>query len=197
MNQNYDYHALGSYKKNIFDLLLKHELSDLLIDVLMPALEDSRFDKIDNFIGGNFKCMENGEKINVNLKQHLFDIPFIYTTITDERNAICIDTNISKSDKTLKEMNVLIYIVCHKDLLELDTKDKIKYKKMGYVGKSRIDIATAIVGDILNESRKFGIGTLSPTLYNSTSSYFPNNDFFGKILSFTCTDFMKDYMKNV
>ena len=52
-NKNYEYHALGSYKEKLFQLFVKDEKSDLLIDILMPVIEDSRFDKIDNFIGGS------------------------------------------------------------------------------------------------------------------------------------------------
>lgn len=46
-NKNYEYHALGSYKDELFKLILQHELSELLIDILMPTIEDERFDKID------------------------------------------------------------------------------------------------------------------------------------------------------
>ena len=42
-NKNYEYHALGSYKEKLFQLFVKDEKSDLLIDILMPVIEDSRF----------------------------------------------------------------------------------------------------------------------------------------------------------
>ena len=93
-NKNYEYHALGSYKEKLFQLFVKDEKSDLLIDILMPVIEDSRFDKIDNFIGGSFKYIQDGNVELVDLKQHLFDVPFVYSTVTDTRNVICIDTNL-------------------------------------------------------------------------------------------------------
>ena len=107
-NKNYEYHALGSYKYELFQLIMKHELSEFLIDILMPSIEDDRFDKIDNFIGGLFEYHGSDGIERVNLKSHLFDVPFIYSTVTDTRNVICIDTNISRCGNTLKEMSVVI-----------------------------------------------------------------------------------------
>lgn len=194
-NKNYEYHALGSYKEELFQLILMHELSELLIDILMPVIEDDRFDKIDNFVGGNYEYYGSDGIEKVKLKSHLFDVPFIYSTVTDVRNIICVDTNISQSGSTLKEMSVTIEIMAHKNGLELDTETRIKYKKLGYIGRNRIDIAVAILGDILNGSKEFGIGKLTPTKFSPTQSYFPNNYFWGKILKYSCTDFMKDYTR--
>ena len=194
-NKNYEYHALGSYKNELFQLIMKHELSEFLIDILMPSIEDNRFDKIDNFIGGLFEYHGSDGIERVNLKSHLFDVPFIYSTVTDTRNVICIDTNISRCGNTLKEMSVVIEIMAHKNSLQLDSETRMKYKKLGYIGRNRIDIAVAILGDILNGSKDFGIGKLVPTPSVPTQSYFPNNDFWGKILRYSCTDFMKDFTK--
>ncbi len=79
------------------------------------------------------------------------------------------------------------------DALE-DTR--LKYRKEGYIGRNRLDIAVAIIGDIVNRSYKFGIGKLSPSKYDPVKSYYFSNDFFGKILTYTCTDFMKDYTES-
>ena len=196
MNKNYEYHALGSYKERIFNLILKHKLSELLIDVLMPVVSDDRFDKIDNFLGGDYSYSTKDGIEQVKLKPHLYDVPFIYSTVTDVRNVICIDTNISQCDQTLKKMAVTIEIMCHKEGLQLDSATRKKYKDLGYIGRNRVDIAVAILGDILNGSKEFGIGQLSPWPLNPTQSYFPNNDFWGKILRYSCSDFMKDYTKN-
>ena len=92
-------------------------------------------------------------------------------------------------------MSVVIEIMAHKNSLQLDSETRMKYKKLGYIGRNRIDIAVAILGDILNGSKDFGIGKLVPTPSVPTQSYFPNNDFWGKILRYSCTDFMKDYTK--
>ena len=50
---SYEYKSLGDYKDLLFKLLLySGEKSDLLIDITMPTLDDERFDKYDNFLGG-------------------------------------------------------------------------------------------------------------------------------------------------
>ena len=70
-NNNYEYHALGSYKEELFRSIRNHELSEPLIDILMPSIEDERFDKVDNFLGGKFQYNEeNGVSTTVYLKQH-------------------------------------------------------------------------------------------------------------------------------
>ena len=194
MINNYEYHAIGSYKSNLFDLIIKDELSEYLIDLLMPNLEDNRFDKIDNFLGGTFTYNNaDGSSELVKLKGHLSDVPFVYTTISDTRNVICMDTNIVKSSPSTKEMLVELFIMCNKTSLALDSSVKLKYRNLGYIGKNRLDIAVALLGDIINNSLKFGIGKLTPTPSNPVSSYYPNNDYFGKILRYTCSDFMIDY----
>ena len=194
-NKNYEYHALGAYKDKLFQLLLKDEKSELLMDVMMPVIEDDRFDKIDNFLGGSFEYYDDGKLQYIDLKRHLFDVPFIYATVTDTRNAICIDTEMVSCSQTLKEMRVIINVMCHKESLELDVKTRLKYKKLGYVGRNRLDIAIAIIGDIINRSAEFGIGKLSPSRYEPVKSYYFSDEFFGKILTYTCTDFMKNYME--
>lgn len=193
-NQNYEYHALSAYKDVLFKMLLNdEERSELLMDILMPTIEDDRFDKIDNFIGGCFEYIQDGKTELVDLKQHIFDVPFIYSTVTDTRNAICMDTNLNSCSQSLKEMEIEISVICHKDSLPLDMKTRLKYKNLGYIGRNRLDIAVAIIGDIINRSSKFGIGKFSPSRYKPVKSYYFSNDFFGKILTYTCSDFMKDY----
>lgn len=194
-NKNYEYHALGSYKDELFKLILQHELSELLIDILMPTIEDERFDKIDNFLGGDYSYSGKNGIEQVSLNSHIFDVPFIYSTVTDVRNVICIDTNISRYNQSLKEMSVVIEVMCHKGGLQLDNTTRKKYKQLGYIGRNRMDIAVAILGDILNGSKDFGIGCLSPAQLNPTQSCFPNNDFWGKILRYSCSDFMRNYTK--
>lgn len=191
MNKNYEFHALGAYKEKIFDLIIKHDLSELLMDILMPTIENGDFDKTENFLGGKYKT---GNQYII-LKRHMFDVPFIYSTITDTRCAICMDTNISKCSPTLKEMIVDISVVCHKSILEIDDDIRKRYFDLGYIGRNRIDIALAIIGDILNDSNNFGIGKLTPVPYNPTQSLFPNRDFWEKSSRYSCTDFMKDYTK--
>lgn len=160
----------------------------------MPEIEDERFDKTENFLGGEYKCGIDDIEF-VELKRHIFDVPFIYSTVTDTRGCICIDTNITRCSNALKEMVINISVISHKNMLYVNNETYKKYRKLGYIGRNRVDIATAILGDIINDSPKFGIGKLSPCPYDPTQSYFPNQDFWEKSLKYSCTDFMKDYAK--
>ena len=55
----------------------------------------------------------------------------------------------------------------------------------------------ALIGEILNYSKQsnIGIGTLVPISYNPITSNYPNTDYFGKNMIYTCSDFMIDYAK--
>ena len=161
----------------------------------MPTLEDDRFTKYENFFGGEYSYTTSDGEEKVILKEHLLDVPFIYSTITDTRNVICIDTNISKNTGSTKTMAVNLSVICHKNSLQLDNATRKIYKKYGYIGRNRLDIAIAIIGDILNGSNEFGIGRLTPVTINPTKTYYPNTEFFGKILDYSCDDFMIDYGK--
>lgn len=200
---SYEYKSLGDYKDLLFKLLLySGEKSDLLIDITMPTLDDERFDKYDNFTGGEFETYtgvgKNQTVEHVKLQGRLFDVPFIYSTVTNTINVICIDTNISSCNPNTKEMVITLNVMCHKDNLELDIETKRKYKKLGYVG-NRLDIMVALIGEILNYSTENGkksgiqIGTLNPIPRNPVIPDYPNNNFFGKTMTYTCSDFMVDY----
>ena len=193
---SYEFNSLGDYKELLFKLLMTSgEKSDLLIDIVMSTLDDDRFDKYDNFLGGeNLEYYEDGKLIYVDLKGRLYDVPFIYSTITDVINAICVDTNISVVSPNTKEMTITLNVMCHKDNLKLDKTTKRKFKKLGYNG-NRLDIMVALIGKILNYSKEsnLGIGTLVPISRNPITPYYPNNDFFGKTMIYTCSDFMIDY----
>jgi hypothetical protein len=195
---SYEFKSLGEYKDLLFKLLmLSGEKSDLLIDIVMPTLDDKRFDKFDNFLGGEFEEYNKDGKVEiVKLQGRLFDVPFIYSVVTSTINTICIDTNIRSCNPNTKEMVITLNVMCHKDNLKLDTKTKRKYKALGYVG-NRLDIMVALIGEILNYSKdsNLGIGTLVPLSHNPITPDYPNNDYFGKTMIYTCSDFMTDYAR--
>lgn len=193
---SYEFKSLGEYKDLLFKLLIMSgKKSDMLMDIVMPTLDDDEFDKYDNFLGGEFeKRTDDGKVEIVKLQGRLFDVPFIYSTVENTINTICIDTNIRNCNQSTKEMVITLNVMCHKDNLKLDTKTKRKYKKMGYVG-NRLDIMVALIGEILNYSKDsdLGIGALTPLPYNPITPDYPNNNFFGKTMIYTCSDFMVDY----
>lgn len=185
-----NFRELGSYKKDIIHMFVANEN---IVNLVMPTVDDNRFEIGDNFLGGEFKTVENGVEKTITLIGHCFDVPFLYTTIPDNRNAIFIDTSISKADgESIKEMVVSIEIMCHKTNLKLNTPDRIKYIKKGLSG-NRLDMIVQEIGLQLNSSRDFGIGRFKVSNRNPIKSYFANEDYFGKIMTYTCEDFMTDY----
>lgn len=197
---SYEFKSLGEYKDLLFQLLMMSgEKSDLLMDIVMPTLDDDRLSKLDNFLGGEFEeyfSTENNEQTLeiVKLQGRLFDVPFVYSTVENTINTICIDTNIRSCNPNTKEMVITLNVMCHKDNLKLDIKTKRKYRELGYKG-NRLDIMVALIGEILNYSKdaNIGIGTLVPLPHNPVTPDFPNSNFFGKTMIYTCSDFMVDY----
>jgi hypothetical protein len=186
-----DFYELGSYKEKIEKMFVTNPD---IVDLTMPILDDSRFEIGDNFLGGEFqyKDTNSGAIENVTLIGHYFDVPFVYSSITDVRNLICIDTSISRADgETIKEITVSIEVICNKDNIKLSSADKLKYLNK-YVG-NRLDMIVEAIGLQLNSSRKFGLGRLKPSSRNPVRSYFPSEKYFGKILTYTCDDFLTDY----
>ena len=193
---SYEFKSLGEYKDLLFQLLMMSgEKSDLLMDIVMPSLDDDRFDKIDNFLGGEHEEYNKEGKLEiVKLQGRLFDVPFIYSTVENTINTICIDTNIRSCNPNTKEMVITLNVMCHKDNLKLDRETKRKYRALGYTG-NRLDIMVALIGEILNYSKEanLGIGTFVPLPHNPVTPDFPNSNFFGKTMIYTCSDFMVDY----
>lgn len=185
-----NFYELGSYKKDIMNMFVANED---IVNLIMPTPDDKRFELGDNFLGGKYKTVKNGIEETVELIGHCFDVPFIYASIPDNRNAVFIDTTISRADgESIKEMTVSIEIMCHKTNLKLDTQDRIKYIKKGLSG-NRLDMIVQEVGLQLNSSREFGIGRFKVSTRNPVKSYFANENYFGKVLTYTCEDFMTDY----
>lgn len=193
---SYEFKSLGEYKNLLFQLLmLSGEKSDLLMEIVMPTLDNDKLDKYDNFLGGEFEIYNSdGDREIVKLQGRLFDVPFIYSTVENTINTICIDTNVRSCNQNTKEMVITLNVICHKDNLKLDYETKRKYKKLGYTG-NRLDIIVSLIGEILNYSKdsELGIGVLIPFPRNPIVPDYPNNNFFGKTMNYICSDFMVDY----
>lgn len=140
----------GLFKQRIKQMLFK---SDNIIKMLIPnAAELSAKDKLEEFE----KCV----------KSHLF----INDTLTEKGTYIFFDVLIPDVSAQTKECRIVIYLVCHRDLLDDG------YSVDGYCG-NRADILSQMVEEaLLNEenANQFGIGELqllSVDLYNSTNYY--------------------------
>lgn len=193
-----DFKELGSYKEQIKRMFISNPL---LIELVMPIPDSDKVEIEDNFLGGNFQIRERNPDTGVyetkllSLIGHLFDVPFIYATISDARNTICMDTNIIKtSGEAISEVSVQLFIMCHKSNIKFSDADKIKYRKLGFYG-NRLDCIVQEIGKTVNGSRKFGIGKMLPAPINPIISYTPNDNFFGKVITYRCSDFMTDFSK--
>lgn len=184
-----EFYELGSYKEKVMRALAKDED---VVNLVMPTLDDDRFDIIDNFIGGEFKD-EKGNPLKLN--GHCVDVPFIYATITDNKNIICIDSTITKADsEAIKEVGLVIYVMFHKSNIFFSDKDKKYYAQKGYSGNP-VDVTVQAIGRLLNGRNDFGIGKLKPINYNPIKPYYPQNDYYGKTMEYVCSDFMTDYQR--
>lgn len=114
-------------------------------------------------------------------KEHVKSHLFIDDTITKTETFIFYDIQMPELHPNIKQCDVLMYLICHRDILE-------DYYKDGYYG-DRIDILAQMVEDALINNaktvRKFGIGELSLDsvgIYNSSR-------FYGTILRFSVPTF--------
>lgn len=191
-----DFKELGSYKEQIRRMFISNPL---LIELVMPIPDSDLVEIEDNFLGGDFQIRERNPDTGIyetrilSLIGHLFDVPFIYATVQNGRNAICMDSFVSKiSGESINEVTVQLFIMCHKSNIKFSDADRIKYRKLGFYG-NRLDCIVQEIGKTINGSRNFGIGKMLPAPNNAIVPYTPNNNFFGKVITYKCSDFMTDY----
>lgn len=185
-----NFYELGKYKDKITSMFVAN--ADI-VDLVMPKSDDIRFSIEDNFLGGNFQAVSGGIEEKVQLIGHCFDVPFVYSMVKDARNIICLDTVVSMAEgEAIKEITVTISVMCHKTNIKLDSATKVKYFKKNLSG-NRLDMIVQEVGLILNGSKNFGLGRFKLSPRKPMQSYYANEDFFGKIITYTCEDFMTNY----
>jgi len=113
-------------------------------------------------------------------QKHVNSHLFIDETIKDTTTYIFFDVIMPELRPQTKIIQVLIYAICHRDILE-------DYVKEGYYG-NRADILSEMIEEtLLDDSivKKFGIGDLSldnVDIYNSVT-------FYGCIMSFSVRNF--------
>lgn len=150
----------GIYKTRITNALLKSE-------------------NIKDLILGDTSGMKQIAVIK-DFKEHVKSHLFIDDTIKDTDTYIFFDVIMPKLRPQVKSVQVLIYAICHRDILE-------NYSKEGYYG-NRADILSQMIEEILiddNIVKEFGIGDLeldNVDIYNS-------NTFYGCIMSFGVHNF--------
>lgn len=134
---------------------------------------------IKDIVLGDTSEMQSKD-IMTKFKNHVNSHLFIDETIKDTSTYIFFDVIMPKMRPQVKSIQVLIYAICHRDILE-------NYNKEGYYG-NRADILSEMIEETLLDSnivKKFGIGDLeldNVDIYNSTT-------FYGCIMSFTIHNF--------
>ncbi len=125
----------------------------------------------------NISRDEKAKLFNNRVKSHLF----IDGTLDIEGTFIFFDVVTRNVSAQVKECAVIMYVICHRELLDC-------YHKDGYYG-NRADILSQMVEDCLVGDEKvasrFGIGKISLDsidLYNS-------NDYYGCFMTFRAPDF--------
>lgn len=140
----------GKFKQKICDALYKSdEIKDLLLD---SASDSSLSDKEALF------------------KNHIKSHLFTDDTIEETDSFIFYDVRLPDLSENIKNFQVVIHAVCHRDILD-------NYTKEGYFG-NRADILSQMIEDCLIHDEKtansFGIGKLSldsVDFYNSKKFY--------------------------
>lgn len=113
-------------------------------------------------------------------KKHVKSHLFIDETIKETETFIFYDIAVPALRPQVKELRLIVYCICHRDILE-------NYEKEDYYG-NRADILSQMVEEILideNIVKQFGIGDLtldSVNIYNSTT-------FYGCIMDFSVHNF--------
>lgn len=129
---------------------------------------------------GDVTGLSSSEKMKI-FKDHVKSHLFIDDTVTETDTFIYYDVRMPRIHPQTKDCVVLMYCICHRDILE-------NYTKEGYFG-NRADILTQMVEDVLindeNVANSFGIGKLnldSIDIYNATR-------FYGCVLTFSVPSF--------
>ena len=135
---------------------------------------------IKELLIGNVSGMSASE-IQCEFKEHVKSHLFVDDTIKETATFIYYDVAFPKCGYNLKDCKVVMYLICHRDILDNCYKD-------GYYG-NRVDILSQMVEDVLINNEKvansFGIGKLlldSIVPYNATR-------FYGCVLTFVVPTF--------
>lgn len=129
---------------------------------------------------GDTTGMSHPEKIK-EFKKYVKSHLFIDDTVTDMKSYIFYDVVIPNVYSQTKECNIVMYLICHRDILD-------DYEKDGYFGNRTDILSQMVVDSLINDkdtANSFGIGKLkldSVDVYNSKTMY-------GCILQFSTTAF--------
>lgn len=126
-------------------------------------------DDIKDLLLGDISGIDKSEKQKL-FKKHVKSHLFIDDTIQETDSFIYYDVRLPNLAENIKNCQVVLYAICHRDILD-------DYAKDGYFG-NRADILSQMIEDCLINDEKvansFGIGRLSldsVDFYNTTKFY--------------------------
>ena len=107
----------------------------------------------------------------------VFPYAYIPQTVDDAGSFICFQANISqvKTD-TVCDIQLSVYVLCQCSVIETPQG-------------CRHDLLADAVDDLINHSREFGIGKVTPYYRDPVTTTIPNYDYVCRKLMYTITDF--------
>lgn len=109
--------------------------------------------------------------------RRVFPYAFIPPTTDDAATFVCFEANISnvKSD-TICDVELTIFVSSHTRIMQAE-------------GGTRIDVLADAIDDLLNHSRDFGIGKLTPNTRYPTEYNLPNYDYICRKVKYIAKDY--------
>lgn len=178
---------LGLIKEAVGNILMT---SDDVSELVMPFLDDDDYSFEDNWFGSKIGKNIQGQVKDNRLLGHCKDVPYMDETITDTRSLILMETYANVTTSII-DYTLVINVICHRDVVELDDDEKSDWRKRGYAG-NRVDmicqaINNALTDDMIKDS--FGIGAMSlDTRVSQMQSFKPNTNFYGRTLVYRIDD---------
>lgn len=178
---------LGLIKEAVGNILMTN---DDVSELVMPFLDDDDYSFEDNWFGSKIGKNIQGQIKDNRLLGHCKDVPYMDETITDTRSLILMETYANVTTSII-DYTLVINVICHRDVVELDDDEKSDWRKKGYAG-NRIDmicqaINNALTDDMIKDS--FGIGAMSlDTRVPQMQSFKPNTNFYGRTLVYRIDD---------
>lgn len=178
---------LGLIKESVGNILMTN---DDVSELVMPFLDDDNHSFEDNWFGSKIGKNIQGQVKDNRLLGHCKDVPYMDETITDTRSLILMETYANVTTSII-DYTLVINVICHRDVVELDDDEKSDWRKKGYAG-NRIDmicqaINNALTDDMIKDS--FGIGAMSlDTRVSQMQSFKPNTNFYGRTLVYRIDD---------
>ena len=182
----------ADYKYKIINLLLRN---NKFIQLVSPKESDCQdIDIIDVMLGG--KWLVNGKWYTE--QGYIFDHDFVDDTVKEKKTFVFVDVDIPSVQKNIfLDFNLYVFVFTDKSLIRLNqwsSPTSHEVKKMGYFATdsygNRIDALCDCIDETLNENEKIhGLGDIIPSPRNHLSTYRPNNQYYGKCLSYHITNY--------